>query len=203
MDYTREPALRTKPTPLGLGAPLEKNHTAPVKIAFQYTNLVSRESEHLRPCISSLSHVRQQANTNIALTAAASLVWSVSDVIQAKRKDAEKEPEYRALWMFFLLEVLGLCTRDDRPEVRDGAIHTQFRTMQLYGATLSLQTWDECIWKVTFPLIDALSSEIHCRSALIEPTEDESKILAFSPIGSCFHDFTSSKHIHLKSFSKA
>ncbi|KAJ3975915.1 hypothetical protein EV361DRAFT_886314 [Lentinula raphanica] len=211
---TASPTLRAKPTPLGLGAPSEKNYTALVKIAFQSMNLVcdsvsELSPEHLRLCISTLGHFGRQANTNIALTAAASLLWSVSDAIQAKRKDAEKEPEYSALWMFLLLEVLGLCT-DDRPEVRDGAIQTLFRTMQLYGATLSLQTWDECIWKVTFPLVDALSSEIHRRSALFESTEgigdqawDESKILAFSSIGSIFHDFISSKLIHLESFSKA
>ncbi|KAF9065488.1 hypothetical protein BDP27DRAFT_1228904, partial [Rhodocollybia butyracea] len=129
---------------LGLGVPSEKSYSTLIKIAFQSLTLVcdsvsELSGEHLRLCISTLGHFGRQANTNIALTAAASLLWSVSDAIQAKRKDAEKEPEYSALWMFLLLEVLGLCT-DDRPEVRDGAIQTLFRTMQLYGATLSLQT---------------------------------------------------------------
>ncbi|KAJ3718582.1 hypothetical protein DFJ43DRAFT_1159494 [Lentinula guzmanii] len=213
---TASTALRAKPMPLGLGIPSEKNYTILVKIAFQSLNLVCDSvselaPEHLRLCISTLGQFGRQANTNIALTAAASLLWSVSDAIQAKRKDAEQEPEYSAIWMFLLLEVLGLCT-DDRPEVRDGAIQTLFRTMQLYGATLSLQTWDECIWKVAFPLVDALSSEIHRRSALAEPLEnpgvgeqawDESKILAFNSIGSIFHDFLSSKLIHLESFQKS
>ncbi|KAF9074107.1 hypothetical protein BDP27DRAFT_1399717 [Rhodocollybia butyracea] len=210
------PKLRAKPVPLGLGVPSEKSYSTLIKIAFQSLTLVcdsvsELSGEHLRLCISTLGHFGRQANTNIALTAAASLLWSVSDAIQAKRKDAEKEPEYSALWMFLLLEVLGLCT-DDRPEVRDGAIQTLFRTMQLYGATLSLQTWDECIWKVTFPLIDSLSSEIRHRSGLSEPVEgagsseqawDESKILAFNSIGSIFHDFLPSKLVHLESFCKA
>ncbi|KAJ4490805.1 hypothetical protein J3R30DRAFT_3752338 [Lentinula aciculospora] len=213
---TASPPLRAKPPSLGLGGPSEKNYTTLVKIAFQSLNLVcdsvsELSPEHLRLCITTLGHFGRQVNTNIALTAAASLLWSVSDAIQAKRKDAEKEPEYSALWMFLLLEVLGLCT-DDRPEVRDGAIQTLFRTMQLYGATLSLQTWDECIWQVTFPLIDSLSSEIHRRPTLTEPSEeagigeqtwDESKILAFNSIGSIFHDFLSSKLINLESFDKA
>ncbi|KAJ3930574.1 MAG: hypothetical protein NXY57DRAFT_300956 [Lentinula lateritia] len=207
---------RAKPTLLGLGVPSEKNYTTLIKIAFQSLNLVcdsvsELSPEHLRLCISTLGQFGRQANTNIALTAAASLLWSVSDAIQAKRKDAEKEPEYSALWMFLLLEVLGLCS-DDRPEVRDGAIQTLFRTMQLYGASLSLQTWDECIWKVTFPLVDSLSTEIHRRSALVEPFDgegpgeqawDESKILAFNSIGSIFHDFLSSKLVHLESFHSA
>ena len=73
--------------------------------------------------------------------------------------------------MFLLLEVSGLCV-DERPEVRDGAIQTLFRTMQLYGATLSLQTWDEYIWKVVFLLIDSLLSEIHRRSGLSSESLD-------------------------------
>ncbi|KAJ7242359.1 hypothetical protein B0H12DRAFT_1132442 [Mycena haematopus] len=196
------PVLRTRPMPLGLGNPSEKSYTALVKIAFQ-----------------SLTLVCDSADTNIALTAAASLLWSVSDAIQSKRKNAEEEAEYNSLWMFLLLEVLGLCT-DARPEVRDGAIQTLFRTMQLYGATLSQATWDQCIWKVTFPLLDSLTTEIR-RFAVISPSHapdaapmttatvppeqawDESKTLALQSIGSIFHDFLSSKIIHLDSFVDA
>ncbi|KAJ7102802.1 hypothetical protein C8R44DRAFT_682224 [Mycena epipterygia] len=214
------PALRSKPMPLGLGNPSEKSYTALVKIAFQSLTLVcdsvsSLSPAHLRLCISTLGQFGRQADTNIALTAAASLLWSVSDAIQSKRKNAEEEPEYNSLWMFLLLEVLGLCT-DTRPEVRDGAIQTLFRTMQLYGATLSQDTWDQCIWKVTFPLLDSLTKEIR-HFALTSPTEtsmtsttilpeqawDESKTLALQSIGSIFHDFLSSKIIHLDSFVKA
>ncbi|THU96822.1 hypothetical protein K435DRAFT_722517 [Dendrothele bispora CBS 962.96] len=209
-------ASPTKPRPmaLGLGMPSDKNYATLVKIAFQSLTLVCDSvqllsPEHLKLCISTLGQFGRQAETNIALTAAASLLWSVSDAIQAKRKDAEQDPEYSSLWMFLLLEVLGLCT-DERPEVRDGAIQTLFRTMQLYGATLSLETWDECLWKVTFPLIESLTSEIRQRTGLPpgvegseEQTWDESKTLAFHSIGSIFHDFLSSKIIHLESFSKA
>jgi hypothetical protein len=209
--------------PLGLGNPSEKSYTALVKIAFQSLTLVcdsvsSLSPAHLRLCISTLAQFGRQADTNIALTAAASLLWSVSDAIQSKRKNAEEEPEYNSLWMFLLLEVLGLCT-DARPEVRDGAIQTLFRTMQLYGATLSQDTWDQCIWKVTFPLLDSLSTEIRrfagtspsrtpdvsMTTATVPPEQawDESKTLALQSIGSIFHDFLSSKIIHLESFVKA
>ncbi|KAF8198190.1 hypothetical protein K438DRAFT_1966929 [Mycena galopus ATCC 62051] len=97
----------------------------------------------LRLCISTFAQFGRQEDTNIALTAAASLLWSVSDAIQSKRKNTEEEPEYHSLWMFLLLKTL-------------------FRTMQLYGATLSQATWDQCIWKVTFPLLDSLTAEIRC-----------------------------------------
>ncbi|KAH9940033.1 uncharacterized protein BXZ73DRAFT_43028 [Epithele typhae] len=221
------PSMPPTPSPsmteLGKGRPppllylSEKGHTSLVKIAFQSLTLVCDElsqlsPEHLRLCISTLGLFGRQSDTNIALNAAESLLWGVSDSIQAKRRDETKEPEYSTLWMFLLLEVLGLCT-DGRPEVRVGAIQTLFRTLQLYGATLSLETWDECIWKVTFPLLDSITASIRRhQSAHNEPASpaprvdeqwDESKVLALQSIGSIFHDFLTSKIMRLDSFVKA
>ncbi|KAI1793675.1 hypothetical protein LXA43DRAFT_971708 [Ganoderma leucocontextum] len=211
---------KNRPPPLGYLN--EKGYNSLVKIAFQSLTLVcdslsSLSPDHLRLCISTLGQFGRQADTNIALTAAESLLWGVSDSIQAKRRDDTKEPEYNALWMFLLLEVLGLCT-DARPEVRVGAIQTLFRTLQLYGATLSLETWEECIWKVTFPLLDSITASIR-RNLGVEPAEaqeptaptgtapdlqwDESKVLALQSIGSIFQDFLISKIMHLQSFTKA
>ena len=206
---------RRKPPPLGYVN--EKGYTSLVKIAFQSLTLVcdsltSLSPEHLRLCIKTLGQFGKQADTNIALTAAASLLWGVSDSIQAKRKDTEKEPEYSALWMFLLEELLGLCT-DSRPEVRVGAIQTLFRTLQLYGGTLSLETWHECIWKIAFPLFELLTQAVRhaspsqSRSDSPDPDViaawDDSKSLAFSSIGSLFSDFLVSKIVHLDSFAEA
>jgi hypothetical protein len=145
------PSPRGRPPPLGYLQ--EKGYSSLIKIAFQCMTLMcdalaALSPEHLRLCISTLGQFGRQADTNIALTAAESLFWGVSDAIQAKRREAAEEPAYSALWMHLLLEILGLCA-DARPEVRMGAIQTLFRTLQLYGATLSLETWDECVWKVT------------------------------------------------------
>ncbi|EGO23125.1 hypothetical protein SERLADRAFT_439867 [Serpula lacrymans var. lacrymans S7.9] len=208
----------SRPRPLPLGHGNERGYTALVKIAFQSLKLVcdavsSLSPEHLRLCISTLGQFGRQADTNIALTAAESLLWSVSDSIQAKRKDVEKEPEYSSLWMSLLLEVLGLCT-DARAEVRVGAIQTLFRAMQLYGATLSLETWDECIWKITFPLLDAISVETrrhtqassqNTLTSIQTPDKawDESKTLALQSIGSIINDFLTTKIMRLDSFTKA
>ena len=211
-----------RPKSLHLGYLNDRGYTALVKIAFQSLKLVCDSvtvlsAEDLRLCIKTLGQFGRQADTNIALTAAESLLWSVSDSIQAKRKDVEMEPEYSALWMCLLLEVLGLCT-DARHEVRDGAIQTLFRAMQLYGATLTLDTWNDCIWKITFPLLDAIS--IETRRSASDPTIlplptpglagqspdyawDESKSLALQSIGSIISEFLVSKIMHLDSFSKA
>jgi hypothetical protein len=202
---------KRKPSPLGYMN--EKNYTVLVKIAFQSLTLVcdsmaNLPAEHFRLCITTIGQFGRQADTNIALTAAESLLWSVSDSIQAKRKDTSKDAEYSALWMFLLLEVQGLCT-DGRPEVRMGAIQTLFRTLQLYGATLSLETWDECIWKVLFPLLESITVFVRSNldqaygvSASAEAKWDDSKILALQSFGSIVKDFLSSKIIHLETFAK-
>lgn len=208
-------ASKSKPPPLGYVN--ERGYTSLVKIAFQSLTLVcdsltSLSPDHLCLCIKTLGQFGKQADTNIALTAAASLLWGVSDSIQAKRKDTEKEPEYSALWMFLLEELLGLCT-DSRPEVRVGAIQTLFRTLQLYGGTLSLETWHECIWKIAFPLLELLTQAVRQVSASqlhFDPLDpevvaawDDSKSLAFLSIGSLFSDFLVSKIAHLGSFPAA
>ncbi|KAK2460493.1 hypothetical protein APHAL10511_007499 [Amanita phalloides] len=211
------PISRLKPLPSGLvlGSASDKAHNSLVKIAFLSLTLVcdsvsSLSPEHLRLCISTLGQFGRQSDTNIALTAAASLLWSVSDAIQAKRKHAELEPQYSELWTFLLAEELGLCI-DSRPQVRDGAIQTLFRTVQLYGSTLSAETWDQCIWKVAFPLLDALTAEIRQRAvggagaadSSSETAWDESKVLALQSIGGIFHEFLVSNIMPLESFDSA
>lgn len=209
IDSVSTLSLQDRRPKLLLGYNNERGYTALVKIAFQSLKLVcdsvsSLSPEDLRLCISTLGQFGRQADTNIALTAAESLLWSVSDSIQSKRKDAAEEPEYSALWMFLLLEVLGLCT-DARPEVRVGAIQTLFRAMQLYGATLSLETWNDCMWKITFPLLDAISVETRRVSleGAGDQAWDESKSLAMQSIGSIIKEFVVSKIMHLATFSDA
>ncbi len=51
-----------------------------------------------------------------------------------------------------------------------GAIQTLFRTLQMYGATLSLDMWCECVWKITFPLLDTLSLHGMCSHVHRRPT---------------------------------
>ena len=206
---------RLAPLQIGSGNPSEKSYSALVKIAFQSLTLVcdsvsSLSPGHLRLCIGTLGQFGRQADTNIALTATASLLWSVSDAIQSKRKNLEEEPEYSGLWMLLLLELLALCT-DSRAEVRDGAIQTLFRTVQLYGATLNSETWDQCIWTIMFPLLTELTSEIRslAGSDTVQREQDriqawdESKILALASIGSIFSDFLVSKIMLLDSYPKA
>ncbi|KAG8789976.1 hypothetical protein FRC12_013030, partial [Ceratobasidium sp. 428] len=159
---------RFRPPPLQ-----PKNSGVLVRIAFQSMSLMCDSldvlsPEHLRLCITTLGLFGRQPDTNIALTAAESLLWSVSDSVQAKRSDPAKEEEYNQIWMFLLLELLGLCS-DSRPEVRNGSIQTLFRTLQFYGATLSAETWNECMWKIVFPLMSTLTAAIEQNLAVVSP----------------------------------
>jgi len=193
-------------------------YTALVKIAFQSLKLICDSvsvlsPEDLRLCIKTLGQFGRQADTIIARAAIESLLWSVLDSVQAKQKDAEMELEYSALWMC-LLEILGLCT-DARHEVRVGAIQILFHAMRLYGATLTLNAWNDCIWKIIFPLLDAISIKTRCSAfepgALLnsglaaqspEHVWDESQSLALQSIGSIISEFLVIKIMHLDSFSK-
>ena len=91
-----------RPRPPPLGYLQEKGYSSLIKIAFQCMTLMcdalaALSPEHLRLCISTLGQFGRQADTNIALTAAESLFWGVSDAIQAKRREATQEPAYSAL----------------------------------------------------------------------------------------------------------
>ena len=117
--------------------------------------------------------VRAASGHEDCADAAESLFWGVSDAIQAKRREADHEPAHSAPWMHLLLEILRLCA-DARPEVRMGAIQTLIRTLQPYGAALSLDTWGEYVWKVTFSIRGVLSAPRRCavssvRSRVLRP----------------------------------
>lgn len=209
--------IKTKPPPLSsLGG---RSNVVLVRIAFQSLTLVCDSlallsPDHLRLCIGTIAQFGRQTDTNIALTSAASLLWTVSDSIQAKRTDPEVEPQYSALWMLLLKELLGLCT-DSRREVRGGAIQTLFRTLQLYGATLSSEIWHQCVWEIVFPVLETITNAMRTAatstgvetplidpSAAIDPWSD-SKILALQSIGGIMNDFLTSKIMLLDSFEKA
>jgi hypothetical protein len=83
--------------------------------------------------------------------------------------------------------------------------------------------WDECVWKVTFPLLDTLSPHVHW-NVLTPPSSpdtashaddvdtlasdsssssswDESKVVTLRSIGTIMSDFLMSKIIHWPSFN--
>jgi hypothetical protein len=57
------------------------------------------------------------------------------------------------LWMQLLMSLSELCG-DKRSEIRNSANQTLFRTISMNGLGLSLLSWDICITKVLFPLLE-------------------------------------------------
>ncbi|RIA83990.1 hypothetical protein C1645_880206 [Glomus cerebriforme] len=164
-----------------------------VRVAFPCLQLICTDflsllsPECLKQCINTLGAFGlQMDDLNISLTATG-LLWNVSDFIQIKRAELEKnvqenvEQEHEntkkditieqeieqfiqgelkpqtmnALWMLLLLQLSKICS-DTRPEVRNGANQTLFRTIDMNGAVLKTQTWHTCVWKVLFPLLDSV-----------------------------------------------
>lgn len=136
-------------------------------------------------------------------------MWSVSDHLQGKRKDGDNDVGHGELWMFLLHQLLSLC-QDGRQEARDGAISTIFRSISLYGSTLSEPTWDACFWEIVFPLLDRLSSTIASHNQelgslspeeelvpqmngppirLLDKQWDDSKTLALKAMGNVFYEY--------------
>ncbi|ADV19956.1 hypothetical protein I305_00461 [Cryptococcus gattii E566] len=156
-----------------------------VRIAFPSLTLIcndfltSLDGEAMRQCIACLGLFgRQKEDVNITL-AAIGLLWTVSDAVQGDSKE---------LWLYLLTELLGLG-RDSRLEVRNSAMQTLFRCVELYGSGLSPKLWEDVFWKIIFPLLDDTQGE-------------ESQVLALTSVGSIFGSFLSSTIASLQSFDK-
>ncbi|KAI9487745.1 MAG: hypothetical protein EXX96DRAFT_615499 [Benjaminiella poitrasii] len=198
----------------------------------------------LRQCIATLGSFGMQSDDlNISLTAVG-LLWNLSDFIQTRRMDLckqqglsfddeviEKESmnidialqnedvnnpkTYSTLWMLLLLQLSYTCV-DWRPEVRNGANQTLFRTITMNGNILGQCLWNACIWEVLFPLLDSIKMSsiraskislskvsspvangdrdssgfmLHHSRDTAEKQWDETKVLILSGISSIFHDF--------------
>jgi hypothetical protein len=185
---------------------IEKGNSTLIRIAFQSLTVICDDlgvlgPEQLRLCIRTLGLFGRQADTNIALTSATSLLWGISDAIQTLRKSGRKEEELASLWMALLTELFGLC-QDSRPEVRVGSIQTLFRSLQLYGGTLMEKTWTSCIWEIIYPLLTSLSESIAASDKAQRVEWDESKTLTFASIAMILDDFFHSKLVKLPDFEK-
>ncbi|WRT70613.1 uncharacterized protein IL334_007611 [Kwoniella shivajii] len=151
---------------------LSKGNANLVRIAFPSLQLIctdflsSLDLDAMRSCITCLGHFGQQKeDVNITL-AAIGLLWTVSDAVQGDSKE---------LWLYLLAELLELG-RDSRLEVRNSAMQTLFRCIELYGSGLSPALWQDVFSKVIYPLLDSTEG-------------DESSVLALTSLGSIFGNF--------------
>ncbi|ORX54448.1 hypothetical protein DM01DRAFT_1035596 [Hesseltinella vesiculosa] len=188
----------------------------------------------LRRCISTLgAFSSQREDLNISLTAVG-LLWNLSDFLQTKRMamldsaaddqpvdkakltlgrslvddDPESPQVLNLLWML-LLQQLSLVCVDGRPEVRNGAIQTLFRTILMNGNVLGTHQWQTCLWQILFPLLDAIKQTslaaslapnndttaaanplvLHHSRDTADKQWDETKVLVLNGIANIFRDF--------------
>ncbi|KAL7335661.1 Endocytosis and vacuole integrity protein [Mucor circinelloides] len=208
----------------------------------------------LRQCIATLGSFGMQSDDlNISLTAVG-LLWNLSDFIQTRRIDLGKESAaaeeeidkesinidltlsnkddsnpktYSILWMLLLLQLSHTCI-DWRPEVRNGANQTLFRTITMNGHVLGPHLWNACIWEVLFPLLDSIKMSsiraskmslskasspsindrdssgfmLHHSRDTADKQWDETKVLILTGISSIFQDFLQDLH-GLQHFQRA
>lgn len=149
------------------------------------------------------------------MSQAGGLLWNVSDHLQSMRKDVAtgSSDVYGELWMFLLHRLLGLCD-DGRQEVRDGAITTIFRSISIYGPSLSTEACNATLWEIIFPLVESITDRIRRNQEeavlveggdadrpelvvqtngppirLVDKQGDDSKTLVLRSMGDVFFDF--------------
>ncbi|KAJ3156735.1 hypothetical protein HDU86_003501 [Geranomyces michiganensis] len=123
----------------------------------------------------------------------------------AKLKEPLSKQTMDALWMLLLSHLSQLCS-DPRPEVRNSANQTLFRTLGVNGGKLTLEAWEQCIWGVLFPLLERVqmssdggklgshlpaSTEIMNSSTRNSPAKqwNETKVITLSGVSKCLFDF--------------
>lgn len=143
------------------------------------------------------------------------------------QEDDSNPKTYSILWMLLLLQLSHTCI-DWRPEVRNGANQTLFRTITMNGHILGPYLWNACIWQVLFPLLDSIKMSsiraskishskvsspnnndrdssgfmLHHSRDTADKQWDETKVLILTGVSSIFQDFL--KDIYqLKHFSRA
>jgi hypothetical protein len=91
---------------------------------------------------------------------------------QATREVSSHEIETHAsptvgrLWISVFTEMKQLCL-DRRFEVRNCALLTMFKTLQMHGSALVIDTWEHCIWEILVPIL------VEVKSAAAAAANDE------------------------------
>ena len=92
-----------------------------------------------------------------------------------------------SLWMYLLKNLSELCS-DPRPEVRNSSNQTLFRTISMNGQRLNLDSWDLCLSRVLFPLLERIQNGAsNIREG--DKAWDETKILTLNGISRALVDF--------------
>ncbi|KAI8363679.1 hypothetical protein B0O80DRAFT_492803 [Mortierella sp. GBAus27b] len=191
-------------------------------------------AKNLQLCIDTLAAFGYQTeDLNISLTSVG-LLWNVSDFIQQSLRDlgpsardsvldnvsttsetlddiildfpnpALSHKNLGGLWMLLLFKLSTLCS-DVRPEVRNGAIQTLLRTIQINAVSLDMRSWRQCVWRILLPLLGAIdiascqkveedpkpvqTSSFVMRNDSPKKQWDETHVLLYSGLADVFQNF--------------
>ena len=149
---------------------------------------------------------------NISLTSVG-LLWTLCDHILTKRQVLEKVQDENAndeasihkgslldlsmlngpvslitmdtLWMYLLRNLSELCS-DMRPEVRNSANQTLFRTISMNGSRLNLEAWELLLSHVLFPLLERIQTSAPVES---DKNWDDTKIVTLNGVTKSLIEF--------------
>lgn len=95
---------------------------------------------------------RQRDDLNISLTAIG-LLWDVSDYLRLSRTKASRLTDVFALWLR-VLETLMAASVEPRPELRNSAVQTLTRTVELFALSLEDAEWTGLFEQVILVLLE-------------------------------------------------
>ncbi|KAF9191924.1 hypothetical protein BGZ51_006482 [Haplosporangium sp. Z 767] len=128
----------------------------------------------------------------------------VDEIILLFPEPELSQKNLNGLWMLLLYKISTLCS-DMRPEVRNSAIQTLLRTIQINATSLDMKAWRQCVWKILLPLLDEIQIA-SCKKVeeLPEPIPtgafvmrndspskqwDETHVLLFNGLADVFQNF--------------
>ncbi|KAI0233332.1 Endocytosis and vacuole integrity protein [Massospora cicadina] len=218
--------LATDATPESKARPAVKL----VRIAFPCLQLICTDFlaplplACLRACILTVGRFGlQDQDLNTSLTAVG-MLWNVLDYLQRRLDDegaADPNPDFRAPFaddapnsvvlrqlLLLTFEQLAFVCADPRPEVRNGANQTLFRTLSSNGGGLPKSVWSPLVWEILFPLLDEANTiycnldghpapqpqgspdmMLHHSRNTAKKQWDETRVLMLGGISSVFRDF--------------
>lgn len=123
-----------------------------IRGAFSSTKLICSEfltslpNDSIPNVVQVLCHFAGRGeDLNISLTAIG-LLWDVADGVRREQRGDNRE-----LWLIILEQLVPL-SKDSRPEVRNSAIQTMLRAIEIGAASLSQQDWGRILENALSPL---------------------------------------------------
>lgn len=150
-------------------------HSAALPTGFKMLRLVVDEYADMLPRVylpllaeCAATYARQRDDVNLAL-GAIPFLWSVSDEVATAAREAAAQSGDAAAsveeaWDVLLRSLASLC-RDERAEVRNGAVQTLFSLVTMHGTLLSDALWYRAMRDTALPTLEEALQRATARGA--------------------------------------